>query len=317
MTHQYNQSGRRRPRLSEEALFRLLILWFCVAPSITRAATQAEDDMDKAPMPHEVLGSHSTPVKVHLASSHGYLIGRPDDAARLAMLRTEVAECVRRNSAAGVTSRPPRAWPDHVDSQRSDVYSAINRTIRYSSTLAYGANQLDCSLIEVRNSTASLYSSQGICDIDLRAKTARGACDTTGHASAKPPTRRPKLTAAQIAAIERDAATNPATAALAAAVRTHPPVGTGEHKIIVGLECEVRKNPLDLEGTICLSLGGSFVPANVPGEMKLSGLELEATSIAGIKMLATKAELDALVDSSVFTPYLTGDFRITNTGVRP
>ncbi|MES2161626.1 MAG: hypothetical protein V4476_10760 [Pseudomonadota bacterium] len=286
-------------------------------PLACHATTAAEDEMNKAPMPHASLGSHGPTVKVHLVSANGYLEGRPADATRLSMLHAEVDDCVRRNSASGAASKPPRAWPDHVDSQRIDTYAAVNRTIHYSSALAYGVNPLDCSLLETRRNTARLHSSLGTCDIDLRGKTARGACDATGQASARPPVRLPGLTPAQIDAIERSGASNPAMAAFTAAMRSHAPAAAGEHKTILGLECEVHPNPFDPAGKICESLGGTFASLDVPGDLKQSGMALETTSIAGIQMRATKAQLDTLVGNAVFTPYLAGGFRITNTGGRP
>jgi hypothetical protein len=299
-------------------LFRLLLVCLCAVSLTGRASTQAEEDMTRAPMPHAQLGAQGTPVKVHLVSLQGYLVGRPDNAARLAMLHAEVEDCVRRNSAAGMPSNPPRAWPDHIDSQRSDVYSAINRTIHYTSALTYGVNQRDCSLIETRLSGASLFSSQGICDIDLLKKTAHGACDATGQASARPPIRRPGLSAGQIAAIQRDAASNPSMAALAEAIRTNPPSGTGERKTILGIECEARKSPLNPDGTVCLSRGGTFPASTSPSTTQQSAMTLEEDSAtSGFKLQATSAKLDTLVNGAVFTPYLAGGFRITNTGVRP
>ncbi|MRX10296.1 hypothetical protein GJ697_20905 [Pseudoduganella sp. FT25W] len=299
------------------SLFRLLILCLCTVPLAGRAATPAEQGMSSAPMPHALLAAPGAPVKVHLVSLRGYLIGQPDNAARLAMLHAEVEDCVRRNNAAGAASKPPRAWPEHVDSQRHDVYSAVNRTIHYTSALTYGVNQLDCSLTETHLSRASLFSSRGICDIDLLKKTAHGACDAAGQASAKPPSRRPGLTAEQIAAIERDAAGNPAKAAMAAAIRANPPSGTGEHKTILGIECDVWKSPLNPEGTVCLSRGGSFPASTAPGAAQSAMALEEDSATSGIKLLATTAQLDTLVNGAVFTPYLSGGFRIANTGTRP
>lgn len=310
-------NGRRRAGWPSLPTWTPLLLAICVLPAPARATTQAEDDMHKAPMPHELLGARGATVKVHLVSSRGYLEGQPDDATRLSQLHAEVEDCVRHHSAHGIPSRPPRAWPDHALSSRLDTYSAINRTIRYKSGLAYTANPIDCSLIETKSNTAELFSRIGTCDIDLREKTAHGACDPTGQANARPPQRLPQPTAAQVATIERNAAANPAMAALLAAMRSHPPSASGERKTIAGLECDVWPNPFDPESKVCLSRGGSFVAACVTGDLGQSGMALEMTSFKGANMLATKAQLDATVDGAIFFPYLAGGFRITNTGTRP
>lgn len=301
------------------ALCRLLVLCACAMSSASHATTEAEEDREKAPMPHESLSSHGAMVKVHLVSGLGYLLGRApnDDASALSRMHAEVADCIRYHHEHGLPSNPPRKWPDHGNSSRKDTYSAINRTISYTSSLAYATNQSDCSLIEVKIITAHLYSSLGTCDVDLREKTAHGACDATGQATARAPARQSPPSQAQIAAVERNATANPAMAALIAATRAHPPTGTGERKTILGLECEVHANPFDPDGTACMARGGSFASLDAGGAQNLSGMALEMTSIAGIKMLATKAKLDTLVNGAVFTPYLAGGFRITNTGARP
>lgn len=300
-------------------LSQIFLLWVCAGSSPAHATTEAENDRDNATMPHESLAAHGAMVKVHLVSGRGYLLGRApdDDAGALSRMHDQVADCVRYHNEHGLPTNPPRNWPDHINSSRTDTYSAINRTISYTSSLAYATNQSDCSLIEIKNVTAHLYSSLGTCDIDLRAKTAHGACDASGQATARAPTRKPPPPQAQITAIERDAATNPAMAALVAAMRAHPPTATGERKTILGLECELRPNPFDPDGTVCLSRGGSFASLDAAGDPNLSGMPLELRSIAGIKMLATKAKLDTPVNGAVFTPYLAAGFRITNTGARP
>lgn len=280
------------------------------------AATDMENEINKAPMPHEAHGASGAMVKVHLVSTRGYLEGHPGNATTLASMRREVDDCVRRNQERGLPSKPPRAWPEHVNSSRIDTYSAINRTIRYISGLAYAVDQRDCSLFELRSSTAKLHSVKGTCDIDFLEKTAHGACDASGQADAAPPKRLPNLTMAQIEAAERNAANNPAMAILAAATRRYPNTGTGERKTIAGLECEVWPHPFDPTGTVCLSRGGSFVAEIVSGEFHHSGMGLEITSIAGIKSRAILAKLDTLVSNAVFTPYLAGGIQVSARGAR-
>lgn len=289
----------------------------CVLALSAKATTQAEDDINKAPMPHQLLGANANLVKVHLVSLRGYMEGSPDDATRLAKLQAEVQACVQRNQARGLPSKPPRAWPAHLNSERMDTYSSVNRTIHYGSGLAYTVNPLDCSLMETMHSTADLFSRKGTCKIDLREKTAHGACDAIAQADARPPTRLPAPTGVQIAALERRATSEPAVAALLAAMRSHPQAGTGVRKSILGLECEVWPNPLDPDGSVCLSRGGSFIAAHAAGGLTQSSMEMEMTSKTGVKLHATEAKLDVMVNGAVFAPYLAGGFHITNTGAHP
>ena len=294
-----------------------LLLCVCMHSQPAQATTDAENQINKAAMPHQMLGAYGGMVKVHLTSLRGYLEGQPDNATSLARMQAEVSDCVRDHQKGGPPPRPPRAWPEYVISGRTDTYSAVNRTISYSSGLAYAVNPADCSLIEVRNNRANLSSAKGICQIDLIEKTAHGACDAAAQADARPPARTSVATEAQIAAAERNAASHPAQAALAAAMRKHSPAGTGRRKTILGLECEVWPSPLDPDGTVCLSRGGSFIASHAASGQTQSSMELEMTSKVGIKMHATVATLDAMVDAAVFAPYQAGGFRINNTGTRP
>lgn len=293
-----------------------LLLLLCTLLPAT-ASTPGEDAVRQMPMAHEALAGRDATVKVHLVSARGYLDGKPGDAAGLARLHAEVQACVQRNSERGIASKPPQAWPEHVISMRLDTYAAVNRSIVYAAGLSYVIDPRDCSLMEARTGTASLSSSLGTCEVDLRAKTAHGHCDATGHARAAPPRHQPPMTAAQRADIVRLAAGSPAMAAFAAAMQAHPQTGTGERKTIVGLECEVRPNPLDPDGRNCLSRGGSFSSLDAVGEAGMSGMTLEMSSPNGIALRATQARLDTLVPNAVFTPYLDGGFRITRPGSRP
>lgn len=293
-----------------------LFLLLCTLSPAT-ASTPGEDAVRQMPMAHEALAARDASVKVHLVSARGYLDGKPGDAAGLTRLHAEVLACVQRNSERGIASKPPQAWPEHVISMRLDTYAAINRSIVYAAGLSYAVDPRDCSLMEARTSTASLSSSLGTCDVDLLAKTAHGHCDATGHARAAPPRHQPAMTAAQRAAIVRQAASSPAMAAFAAAMQAHPQAGTGERKTILGLECEIRPNPLDPEGKNCLARGGSFASLDAVGEAGMSGMTLEMSSPNGIQLRATQARLDTLVPNAVFAPYLDGGFRITRPGSRP
>lgn len=98
------------------------------------------------------------------------------------------------------------------------------------------------------------------------------------YAYAKPPARRPGLSTAQIAAIERD---------------------------------------FDPDGKNCMSRGGSFASPTVTADLKQSGMRREGTTVEGIKMWATQAQLDAMVNGAVFAPYLAGGFQIDCKGAHP
>lgn len=203
-----------------------------------------------------------------------------------------------------------------MNSQRMDTYSSINRTIHFISDLAYGVNQTDCSLFETSGSKAHLFSRKGVCDIDLLKKTAHGSCDANAQADARVPARQPFPTESQIAAIERNGASDPAAAALAAAMRSHPPASSGERKTILGLACDIWENPFDPDSTNCLSRGGSFAAAEAAGGLTQSSMALEMMSVSGLNMHAVKAQLDTMVNAAVFAPYLAGGFQVSNTGAR-
>jgi hypothetical protein len=94
------------------------------------------------------------------------------------------------------------------------------------------------------------------------------------------------------------------------------PGKSGEHKTILGIECDVWKTPFDPNGTACLSRGGSFVAAHATSGLTGSSMELEITSTLGVNLHAVKAALDAKVNASVFAPYLADGFEVTNVGGR-
>lgn len=296
--------GRSVPLLS-------LALSVClsVGPS-ANATTEAETTRANAPMPHQMLGTGGTMVKVHFARLESYLQGSPDNAAQLAAMKAEAQKCVRQHQETGRPANPPRAWPDFMLSHRFDQYSSANRSIRYSFGLSYAIKQDDCSLWEFPSATATLTSTMGNCEIDLLKKTAKGACDAQAHASARPPSRVPASSLPDVEEALRKSSNNPGLAALAQAMRKNPPGGTGERKTILGLECNVQKDPFYPEGTICVSSGGSFAA------YQQSSLTLEATSLAGFQTQAVEAMLDAMVNGAVFAPYLAGGFTITNQGPR-
>lgn len=128
--------------------FNVLWLLFCCGP--LGAATPAEEKLFKAPMPHEELAAASNLVRAHHVRLQGYLEGNPSNKVRLAQLKEAVDACVKRYQSAGHVVRPQKEWPDYLLSSREDIYYAENRSIRYSTVIAYVLNPADCGLIEKR-----------------------------------------------------------------------------------------------------------------------------------------------------------------------
>lgn len=295
----------------------IVMVLSALATASAIATTDTEDKIRKAPMPHQTVGTAGTMVKVHLTRLEGYIEGKPDNAARLVQLKAMVQECVQQGPLGGGQPRPPQAWPDFIASQRSDEYASANSSIIYTWTLGYGINPGDCSLLEVQSRRARLRSSLGSCDIDLVEKTARGVCDGKVHASAPPPERVAPSSMSDVqAAQQRHPGNAAALAALAAAMRQHANSGTGVRKTILGLPCEVWQNPLDAGGTVCLSMGGSFVAQHATGEQRYSSMVLEMTSPEGINMRAIDARLDTMVNAAVFAPHQAEGFTMIATGAR-
>jgi hypothetical protein len=295
----------------------LLIIALAMVMSATPASatTEAEGTRAHAPMPHHSAGLGGTMVKAHFTRLDGFVEGRPDNASQLTRMKAEVQRCVRIHQGSGRATNPPHAWPDFVVSIRTDRYASANRNIAYHFGLAYGLRPDDCGLLETASATATLNSAMGSCTIDLLAKTATGVCDSLAHGSARPASPAPASTLADVEAMKKSP-DNAGLAALAAVMHKYPPDGTGETKTVLGLECEVWKNPLDPTGTICLSTGGTFMASDSHGKKGQSTMNLETISVAGIKEHAVEAKLDAMVNSNVFAPYLAGGFTITNTAPR-
>lgn len=295
----------------------LMVSFGLVLPtSSSMATTEAERTRADALMPHQSLGTGGTMVKAHFTRLDGYVEGRPDNASRLVQMKAEAQRCMREHRETRRATNPPRAWPDFVLSMRTDRYTSANRNIAYHFGLGYGLQWSDCSLLETASANATLSSAMGVCTVDILKKTATGVCDARAHAYARPSPRIAASTTADVEEAIRQSPNNPGLAALAAVMRQHPPGGTGERKTILGLECEVWKNPLDPTGTTCLSTGGAFPAFDTIGSKGQSTMNLETTSVAGIKEHAVEAKLDATVNGAVFAPYLAGGFTINNTAPR-
>lgn len=307
-THHDNAicTGVRRPAHAAIALLAFGGLAF----TPVHAKTEGETALANSPLPHERLGAGRDSVKVHWVRLQGYFEGANGHAAMLDDLKAQVQSCVRAAQLAGRQAHPPQLWPDYVNSTQRDMYDSANRSISYSTTLLYTVTPSDCSLLENRKTVATLTSTKGICEIDLGSKTAHGLCDTRAHADAPPMLR----TATPAPGGRRSMSPPPSRAALDAleqAVKLAPGK-SGEHKIILGIECDVWKTPFDPNGTACLSRGGSFVAAHATSGLTGSSMELDITSTLGVNLHAVKAALDAKVNANVFAPYLTDGFEVTN-----
>ncbi len=291
---------------------RTAVLWLTLITCMpTLAATEAEETMFKAPMPHRLLGGHG--AKVHLARLQGYLFGVHDNADQLLQLKASIRKCADNRGALPL--RVTSVWPDFMHSHRTDAYFSANRSITYYKSVLYRIDPRDCGLYEHVISTALLLSAIGQCDIDLIEKTASGACDARAHADAKVPLRRNRNTAAQSNAVLEQLAQR-SSVELAARYRKLKTARTDMIKTILGLQCVVWNNLLDPGGTICLSLGGSFAGSQLAHMSDQSGMMLEMTTQVATKLDAVEALLDADVDGAIFAPYLAGGYQIRETGVR-
>ena len=293
----------------------IFYLFTILLANLANARTAAEDKLFNAPMPHEALNNKGEQVKVHRSRLEGYLEGKPDNQTRLLELKQEVQKCVAHHRESGAPIKPIEAWPEFLLSMRDDTYSSANRSIRYSSGVAYGFMDInDCSLLEYPNSRAELVSSKGRCTMDLILKTARGVCDANAHSDAVVPPRLPSET--ELNARMKKMAVDPSTAAMvASAQRLLALTGTrtGEKKTILSLECDIwDQSGILEEATVCLVQGGSFIASPVTGKRGTFNLMLEMRSKYGIKMKAVDAKLDTEVNSGVFAPYLGGGFIIEN-----
>lgn len=297
--------------LSNSKSLNLLWLLLCCGP--ISAATPAEEKLFKAPMPHEELAGGRHLVRVHHARLQGYLEGNPSNKVRLAQLKEAVNACVTRYQAAGRAFRPQTDWPDYLLSSREDIYYAENRSIRYSTVIAYGLNPADCSLIENVSRTADLVSSKGTCDVDLTSRTAKGSCSADGHASAPARRNRPDATSdgdEALKALARDPRMAAAIASIQSALASSK-TATEKTRVILGLECEVWDQPAAPGGgTACYTRKGLFIPSREVGQQAEAGMLLDFDSRFGFKMKAVSAKLDTNVAQAVFLPYAQTGFTL-------
>lgn len=309
ITHRLSTGIRHSVGLARCAAW-LVLAWAGWSPLPAGATTEGEKALANSPLPHEQLGAGRNSAKVHWVRLASHLEGPNGNAALLDELKTNVKTCVDAAHLAGRTTRPPQVWPEYVRGGQLDEYDAANRTITYTTSLAYTVDPADCSLEENLRRTAQLASTWGICQIDLDEKTAHGYCDPSGHADAPPVVQlAPSAPAARTPA-ER-AALQAALAALEKA-KMLGPSRTGAHKRIAGVDCDVWTNPADPpDGTLCISGAGSFRRFHAGPSPTGSGMILESTSQVRVSGRALKAQLDATVNAAVFAPYQAGDFKVT------
>jgi hypothetical protein len=291
-----------------------LLAWAGLIWSSAHAATQGETALANSPLPHERIGISRESVKVHWVRLQGYFDGTKGHAAMLDELKADVQNCIHAAQLAGRETRPPQVWPDYVQSTQSDTYDAANRTITYATTLLYTYDHANCSLVENRRVVAKLASAKGFCDIDMANKTARGVCDARAHADA------PARTHIGLQAHATDGQTvapnvqmQASLAAMEQAMKQFEPVRTGEHKTIAGIDCDVVTHILGTDGKACITRSGSFAGWHGGTGSTGSGMELELSGVGGLNARATKAKLDASVNTAVFAPYLGGGFQVSNT----
>jgi hypothetical protein len=277
------------------------------------AATPQEDELFKAPMPHEAYGRQGAQVPVHRARLHGYFNGKEGNAAQLARLKENVQACVADHQRTGQPVNPPNAWPDYMVAHRDDYYLAAQRSIHYSSGVTYLVRIGDCSLLAKPVHTARLESSEGICQIDLVNKIAKGRCGPDGHVGARPmPARAGAGGGAE--ALQR-MANDPARAAAAAQFRqlaAYASSKTAQRKEVKGVTCDVWSLPAVAGGgTACYATGGSFRPSVGAASRQFGGLLMNMDQPEAMKLDAIDAAMDTTVSAAVFTPYAGGGYTFT------
>ena len=240
------------------------------------AETPAEAAMAAAPMAHEVADTGGPRVNAHYVRLDGYLAGLPDNAARLQQLRSAAEACVATQRAAGHPLHQPAQWPAYANGMRTDTYATAGSTVVYQWHIAYAIDATDCRLLTNTSFSASLTWPGGTCAVDFNAGTATPGCaDAPATVSVAPAAPRRGM----------------AARSTASAVR----------KTILGIDCVVRPAPL-MVGTVCQSLGGSFVAAHVQ-RFDQYGMTLEMDTEIGPRLHAVAARLDAEVSAAVFQPY--------------
>jgi len=301
-------SSRFRPNRADAMLVTLIALVSLVwLPA--NATTAGEAALRNSPPPHQKPGTGRGSVKADWVRLQGWVEGKTGHVAMLDELKAQVQRCVE--APLGGKSRPPRFWPDYVESIQRDTYDAANRRITYSTTLVYAVNPADCSLMEIRGAIARLESAIGQCDIDFIHKTARGYCGD-GAGSNAPLARRTQapvgVPAGRVGAVH--ATSREALAAMDNAMKQFGPTKTGERKTIAGIDCDVETN--GLFGTTCIWRGDTLAGRQNGSGVRSANMELEVTNVGGVSAHAVLAQANAMVDAAVFAPHRADGFQITS-----
>lgn len=269
-----------------------IVLGLMVVSLNAGAATAMEEKIFKTPMPHTLL-AEGAQVKADFVRLENDLT-----ASRIAPKMAQNPQailnaCIADRKKRGLPVNPPRIYPSFDLPGHSDTYLTANRKITYIRAYTFRVNMDDCSLMEDEAAHATLSSSIGSCDMNLIARTAKGACDMEAHRKAplwKRPTVDPDGMQAKMAEMSAD----PRRAAAMAQVRKllgTVPAAAGQKKNVLGIECQVAGSPA---GSSCSSK---------------SGLVLESGAVGVAESKAVQAQLDASVNEAVFAPLGAGPLK--------
>jgi hypothetical protein len=123
------------------------------------------------------------------------LKGRKGDLA-LAVHEKNLAESMQQQCVPNQTfperilNRDERfvdRFPEFASYFDIEIYYAANRTLTVTQRTDYGHDLRTCAVIESKSTTLKFSSAAGICDVNMKAKTARRNCDMQEHISAPLP----------------------------------------------------------------------------------------------------------------------------------
>ncbi len=289
--------------MTRSSLAAVLITLAVTALTPATASTAVERQVLAPPMPHTQLAPGGARVKVHYTRVHNNPANNKSAKQMAAVIKQQIDLCVGLRRQAGAPANPPKVLPDFTLGFHRDTYVARNRQITYKRQHAFKVNE-DCSMSESEHFDAVLSSSKGTCQVNITEKTAKGNCDSTGHANAVANPPMPKLTTAETKAMMDRALRDPKTAQYMRQVQGLMGKGAGptdQKKAILGIECDVVRLAGVLESQQCIARPAASTAA---GDGGASGLLLELKSTDKGDVDAVEAKLDADVGSAVFTPYL-------------
>lgn len=123
------------------------------------------------------------------------LKGRKGDLA-LAVREKEVALAMQQRCTPNALIRERRLssderfvdqFPEFVTYFDVEIYYASNRTLTVLHRTDYTHDLRSCAVVESKETSLKFRSTAGICDVSMRAKTARRSCDMQAHANAPLP----------------------------------------------------------------------------------------------------------------------------------